>query len=68
MRGNAPDEWKAAVEFDEANRHNPLAVRYGGSSMADQLYIWQGGVPLIEADLEKAARREKPGKQLPLWI
>jgi hypothetical protein len=66
IRRNAPDDWRAAVEFDEAIRHNPLAVRAG--STVDQLYIWREGVPLAEADLERAARREKPGKQLPLWI
>ena len=65
MKQDMPDEWAAAVEFDEAVRHNPLA---NSGSTAEALYVWQGGEPLAEADLEEAARREKPGRQLPLMI
>jgi hypothetical protein len=65
MRQDMPDEWAAAVEFDEAVRRNPLA---NSGSTAEALYVWQRSEPLAEADLEEAARREKPGKQLPLMI
>lgn len=53
----SPEEWAAACEFDEANRHNPLAVR--GSSTTDALYLWQGCEPLRTADLESAAEKER---------
>lgn len=55
-----PDDWRLAVEFDEANRHNPLAER--GGSTADELYVYKHGSspkPLAEADLEADAGRER---------
>jgi len=66
MRDNAPDEWREVVAFDEANRHNPLAER--GGSLADELYVYKKAVPLIEANLEADAKRERIGKQVPLFI
>jgi len=68
IRDNAPDEWRQAVEFDEANRDNPLASRSAGST-ADELYIWREAEPLAEADLDDAARRERRyyGTQMPMF-
>lgn len=60
MREQAPDEFEAAVEFDEKNRHNPLAEN--GGSTADALYIYKSGnqpEPLISANLEADAMRER---------
>ena len=65
-RDDAPSEWREAVAFDESNRHNPLAAR--GNSTADELYVYKHAVPLITADLEADAKREKHGKQSPLFI
>ena len=64
IRDNAPEEWRQAVEFDEANRDNPLA-----RSTADELYIWREAEPLAEADLDDAARRERRyyGTQMPMF-
>ena len=62
MRREAPGEFQEAVEFDEK-------IRYGRQSdviTSDQIYLWQGLEPLGDADLEKAASRERLGKQLPL--
>ncbi len=66
MRENAPDEWREVCEFDEANRHNPLAER--GGSNADELYIYKHGVALANADLEADAERERKSTafQIPL--
>ena len=67
LKRNCPEDWEAAVEFDEANRHNPLAKR--GNSTADSLYIYKHGpMPLAEADLETDAERERKeqGFQPPL--
>ena len=66
LRDNAPGDWRDALAFDEANRHNPLAVR--GGSTADELYIYKKAVPLATADLEADAKRERRGKQVPLFI
>ncbi len=66
MRDTAPDEWDEVVEFDESNRHNPLAVR--GGSTADELYVYKHATPLSTADLEADAKRERRGKQVPLFI
>lgn len=61
-----PCDWKEAVEFDEENRHNPLAER--DASTADELYVYQHLKPLKDADFEEDAEREreKPGFQIPL--
>ena len=67
LKTDDADEWQQAVEFDERNRDNPLAKRKGGGSKADQLYIYKYGKPLANARLEADARREKRGKQLPLF-
>ncbi len=69
LQEQAPEEWKAAVEFDEDNRNNPLADR---GSTADELYIWSGPngpEPLGEADLKAAAARERRiyASQLPMF-
>lgn len=68
MREQAPDEFLAAIAFDESNRHNPLAVR--GKSTDDELYIWRGGEPLASADLELAAKHERItyGTQIPMFV
>jgi len=66
MRATAPDEWDDAVEFDESNRHNPLATR--GKPTADELYVYKHAVPLATADLEADAKRERRGKQVALFI
>ena len=68
MRRDAPDEWRAAIAFDEKNRHNPLAERDGSTS--DELYIWSGRAgpePLADADLEREAAADQRvyGVQLP---
>jgi hypothetical protein len=57
IKNKYPEDWRAAVEFDNANRHNPLAVR--GKSTADELYIYKAGVPLEDADLEEDAAHEE---------
>jgi hypothetical protein len=66
MRDSDPDEWREVVEFDEANRHNPLAVR--GRSTADELYVYKRAEPLATADLEADAEKERRGKQAPLFV
>jgi len=67
MRKQAPEEFAAAVAFDEENRHNPLAER--GGSTADELYVWKDG-PLVSADLELAAKHERVtyGFQAPMFV
>lgn len=69
MKKEAPEEWQEAVEFDEKNRHNPLATKTGGST-ADRLYIYKNGkgIPLQMANLEADAERERKSKQLPLIL
>jgi len=61
------DEVQQAIEFDEQNRHNPLAAN---GSTASQIYIWHNVMPLSAVDLEKEAvaekKRRRAGKQLPL--
>jgi len=57
MREDAPHEWQDALAFDEQNRNNPLAERDG--STADELFVWREGEPLVEADLEYAAKKER---------
>lgn len=66
MRDQAPDEWRDAIDFDESNRHNPLAVRAGDGD--DALYIYKHGGPLADANLEADAARErsKEAFQMPL--
>jgi len=65
MRSESPDEWKEAVQFDDANRHNPLA---GDGSTSDQIFIYKHGGALSIANLEDDARREKVNDavQIPL--
>lgn len=60
----SPTEFYQAVEFDQQNRHNPLAERAGSTS--DALYVYRHCTPLADSDLERDIRREKQGKQLPL--
>lgn len=67
MRENRPDEWTAAVEFDQANRDNPLAQR--GATSSGQLFVYKFGGPLKDADLEADVERERAdaaGFQMPL--
>jgi len=66
IRDNAPDEWREVIEFDETNRHNPIAGR--GKLTADALYVYSKAVPLATADLETDAQRGRQGKQPPLFI
>jgi len=61
-----PTEKNEVIEFDEQNRHNPLAAR--GNSTADQLYIWKGLIPISQVDFEAEAAKERKAKQLPLII
>lgn len=68
MQRDDPEEFADACDFDQANRHNPLAE--GGGSTAAQLYIFKHG-PLATVDLQKYADRERitqPGIQLPMAI
>ena len=67
MRDNAPDEWAAAVAFDEEHRHIPYLDQDRGAEDTS-LYIYKHGGPLAEADLEADAARERSrdGFQLPL--
>jgi hypothetical protein len=67
IRDTEPANYAQACTFDEAHRTIP-SLRRGGST-ADALYIWQGGTPLAEADLEAAASRQRRiyGTQLPLF-
>lgn len=66
MREQDPEEFAQAVEFDEQNRHNPLAKR--GASTADELFVYKYASPLATADLERDARRERVGKQQALFV
>ena len=66
MRDTSPDDWQAVLAFDEANRNNPLVVRDGSTD--DRLYVYSKAVPLATADLEADAKRERRGKQPPLFI
>lgn len=66
LRDGSPDEWQAAIGFDERNRHNPLAER--GKSTDDEIYIYKYAQPLAKANLEADATRERQGKQLPLFL
>lgn len=65
MREDGTSDFQDAIEFDEANRHNPLAKR--GKSTADELFIYQYS-PLKDADLERDAARERKATQPPLFI
>ena len=69
MRDDAPEEFRAAVAFDEEHRHNPLAER--GASTVDALYIYKNGPEALgEADLDADAERERRryGTQIPLML
>lgn len=57
-----PQEFQAAVDFDREIRYK----RFSGCR-ADTLYVWRGKVDLGGVDLELAARKEREGKQLPLF-
>jgi hypothetical protein len=64
MKKGAPDEFSQAVAFDNKNRNNPLAI---DNSHASELFIYKNG-PLMTADLEGDAKRERQGKQIPLLV
>jgi hypothetical protein len=66
MKNNDPDEFEDAIAFDEANRHNPLADR--GKLNADNLYVWHGCIPLRDVDFETEVKKQKKGKQVPLFV
>ena len=61
IKQEAPQDWQAAIKFDEANRHNPLAIYE--KSTADELFIWHNHhnepKPLKDADLEAEAGYER---------
>jgi len=68
IRDQSPDEWQAAVAFDESNRENPLAEH--GRSTADELFIYRyDQMPLAQANLDADAKRERRvyGVQLPMF-
>jgi len=70
IREEAPEEFLAAVRFDELNRHNPLAET---GSTADELYIYKRGAAaeaLAEANLiaDAARERQRFGTQIPMFI
>jgi len=68
MRDEAPDEFAAAVAFDETNRHNPLATR--GGSTEEELYLLRSLEPLGQANLEALAKKERPSSraiQIPMF-
>ena len=64
LRAGDESEFEEAIEFDEKNRNNPLAVR--NATTKDKLFVYKYVEPLKDADLQKDAAREKKGKQLPL--
>jgi len=67
MKLDSPDEFAEVVAFDEANRHNPLKQE-GVHSCS--LFVYQHSEPLITADLEADAKREKRkyGTQIPMMF
>jgi hypothetical protein len=66
IRDNEPEQFRAAIAFDEKHRDDPRLHRDG---LNDSLYIWQGIEPLATADLEASAARDRRiyGTQLPLF-
>ncbi len=66
MRDNAPDDWREVLEFDQSNRHNPLAAQ--GNSTVDALYVYHKAVALAEANLEADAQHERRSTQPPLFL
>jgi len=63
MSKEVPFEFKQAVEFDERIRRQiPKNVK------AENLYIYRKGIPLIEADLESDAKKQKNGVQIPMMF
>ncbi len=62
-----PENFQAAIKFDEKNRNNPLA---DCGSDADKLFIWRDAIPLQEVDLQAASERERKSNstQLPLLV
>jgi len=61
LKQQSPQEFREAVEFDKANRHNPLAE--SGGSTTSALYIWNGLIPLDEVDFEAEAKKERENPQ-----
>lgn len=69
IRDESPNEFQASIDFDELNRHNPLAAR--GNSTADELFIYKSAQPLAEVDLEQDAARERQkygAIQIPMFV
>lgn len=60
LKEQSPEEFKDAVEFDYANRHNPLADK---GSTAAALYLWNGLLPLDQVDFEEEAKKERNEEQ-----
>jgi hypothetical protein len=66
MKHYDSDDFATAVQFDEANRHNPLAER--GAATADEIFIYRSRrmgqpVPLAEADLRADMLDEVSGNR-----
>ncbi len=57
MKESQFGEFEIACQFDERNRHNPLAERDG--STADKLYLWRNAIPLRDVDFVSESEREK---------
>ena len=61
IKRDAPQDWQAAIEFDEDSRYNPLCAE--GCDQVDALYIfnsrWNGPMPLKDADMEAEAEYER---------
>jgi hypothetical protein len=69
IREQEPEQFAAAIAFDEYHRHLPDLPPNPNDLDADTVYIWDGRVPLAEADLEASAARDRRtyGTQLPLF-
>jgi len=65
MKDEAPDEFQAAVEFDEQHRETAIP-----GLDARQLFVYKHAEPLREADLVADAARERQrfGIQIPMFI
>jgi len=58
------DELDQAVEFDEANRHNPLAAIAGAKCEADALFVYKHLQPLANADFAADVSRDPDPRQI----
>lgn len=65
MRENTPGDFQAAIDFDEVNRRKLVRLE---AVTADELFIYNKGIPLKSADLEGDAAREKKASSPPLFV